>query len=383
MVGAESLPDTRAKLRGASVFDWNDLRHFLAVARRGSIGATAKALGVNQSTVQRRLLALERGLGCVLVERHATGYRLTEHGQILLASVTDVEAAVDAVQRRVASFDDKDVGPVRVTCLVTVGQRIVRSGLLDAFHARHRGMVVELLMEQRMLDLSKGEADIAIRGGTPGPGALVGRKIAELPWGIYASRAFIERHGRPAEPRDIERFAVVELIDELENLPAVRWMRLHASQARIAARCANIPSVHLAVKSGAGLAPLPAVHAAADADLVSVLGTIPELNYPMFLVTHKDVRRRPRVNAFFEFCVRELKPVLLQGMMGPGNSRDDGMARHPSYQDIRQDKPAAVAHREVAPPSLEAIAPEKPPTGTVRNTLRGAAVTGRTIQRTR
>jgi DNA-binding transcriptional LysR family regulator len=105
------------------------------------------------------------------------------------------------------------------------------------------------------------------------------------------------------------------LIDELKNLPAVRWMSLHASEARIAARCANIPSVHLAVKSGAGLAPLPAVYAAADADLVSVLGTIPELNYPMFLVTHKDVRKRPRVNAFFEFCVHELTPVLLQGMM--------------------------------------------------------------------
>ena len=105
------------------VFNWNDLRYFLAVAREGSTGAAAKALGVNQSTVQRRLLALEKGLGCVLAERHATGYRLTEHGQILLASVTDVEGAVDAVERRVASFDDKDAGPVRVTCLVTVGQQ--------------------------------------------------------------------------------------------------------------------------------------------------------------------------------------------------------------------------------------------------------------------
>ena len=125
------------------MFNWNDLRYFLAVAREGSTGAAAKALGVNQSTVQRRLLALEKGLGCVLAERHATGYRLTEHGQTLLASVTDVEGAVDAVERRVASFDDKDVGPVKVTCLVTVGQRIVKSGLLDAFHARHPGISVE------------------------------------------------------------------------------------------------------------------------------------------------------------------------------------------------------------------------------------------------
>jgi DNA-binding transcriptional LysR family regulator len=308
------------KNAGVPVLNWDDLRHFLAIAREGSIGAAAKSLRVNQSTTQRRLLALEQRLGCVLVERHVTGYQLTPQGKILVASVSSVEAAVDAVQRQVASFDNKDVGPVRVTCLVTVGQRIVKSGLLDAFHTRHPGMIVELLMEQRVLDLSKGEADIAIRGGTPGSGALVARKIAEVPWGIYASRAFVERHGYPAAPRDIERFTVVDLIDELENVPAVRWMRSHASQARITARCANVPSVHLAVKSGAGLAPLPTVYAAKDADLVNVLGSLPELNYPMFLVTHKDLRRRPRVNAFFEFCLRELKPVLLHGAMG--QSRD-------------------------------------------------------------
>jgi DNA-binding transcriptional LysR family regulator len=296
--------------------NWDDLRHFLAIAREGSIGAAAKSLRVNQSTTQRRLLALEQGLGCVLVERHATGYQLTPEGKILVASVRNVEAAVDAVQRQVASFDNKDVGAVRVACLVTVGQRLFKSGLLDAFHARHPGMTVELLMDQRVLDLSKGEADIAIRGGTPGSGALVARKIAEVPWGIYASRAFVERNGRPETPCDIERFMVVDFSDDLENVSAVRWMRSHASQAKIAARCANVPSAHLAVKSGAGLAALPSVYVEKDADLVNMFGSLPELNYPMFLVTHKDIRKRPRVNAFFKFCLRELKPVLLHGAMG-------------------------------------------------------------------
>lgn len=318
--GAESLRDLRARVRGTSTFNWNDLRHFLAIAREGSIGTAAKALGVNQSTAQRRLQALEKALGCKLAERHSTGYRLTIQGQVLLDSIVDVESAVDTVQRRVASLDTTDVGPIRVTCLVTVGQRIVQSGLLDAFHARYPGMIVELLMEQRMFDLSKGEADIAIRGGTLGSGALVGRKIAEVPWGIYASRAFVQRHGSPSDPQDIERFAVIELIDELEELPAVRWMKSHAPQARIAVRCANVPSAHLAVKSGAGLAPLPVVYAEKDTDLVNLLGSIPGLNYPMFLVAHKDVRARPRINAFFEFCLHELRPVLLRGTMRPRKS---------------------------------------------------------------
>ena len=92
-------------------------------------------------------------------------------------------------------------------------------------------------------------------------------------------------------------------------------MKTHAPTARIAARCSNIPSVHLAIKSGAGIAPLPAVFAAADEELVCVLGPLPELNYPMFLLAHRDLRKLPRVHAVFEFCLSELKAVLMRGEM--------------------------------------------------------------------
>jgi DNA-binding transcriptional LysR family regulator len=329
--GAEILSNHGTNMRGT--LNWNDLRYFLAIARDGSAGAAAKFLGVDQTTVQRRLLALETRLGCVLVQRHATGYQLTAHGQDLLSGVANVELAVEAVRRHAEGLADESVGSIRVTCLVTIGQRIVRSGLLDIFHARHPGMRVELLMEQRVLDLSKGEADMAIRGGAPGQGALVGRKIGETPWGIFASRAFVERYGRPASPDDIERFKVIDLVDELEGLPAVRWMREHASQSSVAARCANIPSVHLALKSGAGLAPLPTVHAAADPDLVDLFGALPELNYPVFLVAHRGVRQRPRVRAFFEFCVRELKPVLMRGSLGCETASNRGTLRLLSEAD--------------------------------------------------
>jgi DNA-binding transcriptional LysR family regulator len=171
-------------------------------------------------------------------------------------------------------------------------------------------------MDQRALDLSRGEADIAVRGGTlDGDPALVGRKIAEVPWGIYASRSFVERYGRPSEPGDIDGFIIIELVDEIEALPAARWMKTHAPTARVAARCSNVPSVHLAIKSGAGIAPLPAVYAASDEELVCLLGPLAELNYPMFLLAHRDLRNVPRVNAVFEFCLSELKSVLTRGEM--------------------------------------------------------------------
>jgi DNA-binding transcriptional LysR family regulator len=298
------------------MFDWNDLRYFLAIARGGSIGTAAKALGVNQSTVQRRLRALEVALDCSLADRQAGGYQLTAHGQQLLTYAEQVETTVSALQRQSATLDNRATGLVKLTSHVTVGQRIIKSGFLDRFHSRHPGITVELIMEQRALDLSRGEADIAIRGGSlDDDPALVGRKIAEVPWGIYASRAFVERHGRPSTPVDIDGFSIVELVDEIAALPAARWMKTYAPTARVAARCSNVPSVHLAIKSGAGIAPLPAVYAAADEELVCVLGLLQELNYPMFLLTHRDLRKVSRINAVFEFCLSELKSVLMRGEM--------------------------------------------------------------------
>jgi DNA-binding transcriptional LysR family regulator len=212
-------------------------------------------------------------------------------------------------------MDGSAQGQLRVASLVTVGQRIIKSGLVDRFHALNPGITVELVMGQRLANLAKGEADIAIRGGGAGSEALVGMKLADLPWGIYASRGFILRHGRPRGAEDLARYSMVQLVDELERLPAARWMQSQAQGAPVAARCGNVPSAVLAVKAGAGLAPLPAVHAGGEDDLVCVLGPLPALAYPMYLFVHKDLRQVPRVSAFFEFCRRELKPVLLTGAM--------------------------------------------------------------------
>ncbi len=291
-------------------FDWNDLRHFLAVARAGSTLAAAKVLRVNQSTVHRRLTALEECLGCALAERHPTGYRLTELGKQLQSYAEKVEDAVGAFQRHVASFDKGIRGTVRLTCSTGVAHLIMTSQVLDVFHARHPALKVELLMTESMFDLAKGEADVAIRGGQPKDEALIGRKIADVPWGIYASHAYIARHGAPRRPEDLDGHRRVEFIDEIADLKAARWLRSRAPRATIAGQSSNVPSVLLAVKSGAGVAPLPAPLADRDRDLVCVLGPVAELSYPMYLLTHRDLRRIPRISAFFDFCVSELRPVL-------------------------------------------------------------------------
>ena len=149
------------------MFDWNDLRHFLAVAREGSTLAAASALRVNQSTVHRHVSALEKELGCKLVERHPTGYRLTELGRELQVHAERMEESAAALERHIAASEKGMKGPIRVTCSTAVGHRLMKSGLLDRFNARYPRLKVELIMTERLVNLSKGEAEIAIRGGEP------------------------------------------------------------------------------------------------------------------------------------------------------------------------------------------------------------------------
>jgi DNA-binding transcriptional LysR family regulator len=292
------------------MFDWNDLKYFLAVAREGSTLAAARRLKVNQSTVHRRLAALEKTLGCSLVERHPTGYRLTELGNQLRSHAERVEEDAGAFQRHVAASDRGMIGRIRMTCSTAVGHRLMKSGLFDAFGKHHPGLKVELVMTERLLSLAAGDADVAIRGGVPTDETLVGKRIANVPWALYATRAYIDRNGRPGSLADLDRHTTVGFIEAMANHSAAIWLRRHAPRATICAEAGNIPSVFLAVKSGACLAPLPAPLGDGDDELECVLGPVSELTYPMYLLTHRDLRRLPRISAFFGFCAGKLRPIL-------------------------------------------------------------------------
>jgi DNA-binding transcriptional LysR family regulator len=291
------------------MFDWNDLRHFLAVARQGSTIAAAKSLRLSQSTVHRRLAELEKRIGRHLVVRHATGYRLTELGAELRPLVEQVEKAIGAIERYLAVADATPTGAVRVTCSESIGYRLVQSQLLEAFHDRHPGMRVELLMSDHFLDIGKGEADIAIRAGIPNEETLVGRKIADVPWALYGSRAYLERSGRIARIEEIAAHAVIGFDGDIKDHHAAKWLRSVAPSARIVARSNTVPGLLMSVRSGAGLAPLPMPLAMRETELERVLGPLPGLYSPIYLLTHPDLRHMPRISAFFDFIVAEIEQV--------------------------------------------------------------------------
>lgn len=292
------------------MFDWDDLKYLLAVARHGSTIAAGKALGISQSTVHRRLSELERRIGRQLVKRHSTGYQLTDLGRELRPYAERVEAAVGEFERHVTDSARDVSGVIRVTCPEPIVQKM--AGLIDRFHARHPKLRVEFVMSDRYLDLSKGEADVAFRSGDTDD-ELVGRKIADSIWAIYASRGYIERHGKPERVEDLSQHPLVSFDESLSKHRVVQWLKALAPDANVAARNNSVLGLVYAVKSGVGVGPLPTAIADGESDLVRVLGPIPELARSWRLLAHPDLRRTPRVSAFFDFIVAEreaLKPIL-------------------------------------------------------------------------
>jgi DNA-binding transcriptional LysR family regulator len=299
-----------SELHNRKMFDWNDLKYFLGVARHGSTIAAGKALRVSQSTVHRRLSALEKKIGRKLVMRTATGYRLTDFGSELRPLAERVEAMVAELERHVSDIGRDRSGVIRLTCPEPIMHRM--APVIERFNARHPGLRIEFVMSDRYLDLAKGEADVALRSGDTDD-ELVGRKIADSVWAVYASRGYLERHGRPAQVSDLRNHPLVSLDESLANHRVVQWLAAVAPGATVAARNNSVLGLMYAVKSGVGIGPLPTAIADADPDLVRVLGPIPELARSWRLLTHPDLRRTPPVAAFFDFIVEErdaMKSIL-------------------------------------------------------------------------
>ena len=306
---ATIMENSSPKVHNPMMFDWNDLRYFLAVARNGSTLAAAKAMGTSQSTVHRRLQELERRLGRSLIRRHPTGYRLTELGNAMLIHAEQVEAAIAAFERNIAASDQNLTGTVRVTCPEAFGYRLVRSKLLDKFSAGFPGLQVEFVMSDKLLNLGKREADIAIRAVPSSEKEIVERKIADQPWAVYASHAYVERHGRIKRFEDVNNHRVIAFDGQMRNHHAARWLELVAPNAKVVARSGSLPSLLLGVKSGGGLSPLPMIIGESERELTRMLGAIPNLVSSFYLVMHDDMKRTPRVRALFDFFVDEIKSI--------------------------------------------------------------------------
>ncbi len=295
------------------MFDWDDLKFFLAVAEHGSTTAAGRALNIDQSTVQRRLAQLEKRIGQALVERRPAGYRLTAYGQAVLPYAQGVEKQVSSLEQFVQSSARELNGVIRLTCPEPIVARITKSPLLDHLAARHPALHVEFVMSDRYIDLGKGEADVALRSGDTIDNQLVGRKVADSLWAVYGGRDYLARHGTPLRKEDYSQHAWIRFDGSMAGHRAIEWLTQTAPGARIVATSGSVLGMVHSVKANIGLAPLPTALGDAEPDLVRVLDTVPELTRQWRMLTTRQLRRTPRVSAFFAFMVSEiptLKPIL-------------------------------------------------------------------------
>jgi DNA-binding transcriptional LysR family regulator len=306
MLGSRKIAERLRKDAYAIMFDWNDLKYFLAVARCGSTVAAGKALGVNQSTVQRRLKELEDRIGRDLVARHITGYRLTSFGEELRTHAEQVEEAIRQLEQHVGDSGRNQTGVIRLTCPEPIVYRLTE--FIDRFHAKHPNLRVEFVTSDRFLDLLKGEADVAFRSGDT-EDDLVGRKIADSAWAVYASEAYLASRGRPTRIEELSQHSLVTFDSSMSNHRVVKWLNQVAPEASIAARNSSVLGLVYAVKSGVGIAPLPTAIGDDQKDLVRVLGPIPELSRSWRLLTLPDLRHTPRISAFFDFASDECRAL--------------------------------------------------------------------------
>ena len=295
------------------MFDWNDLRFMLSVADEGSTISAARSLGVNQSTVQRRLAELEARVGHRLFERLPSGYRLTDFGAAVLPHAQNVAVAIENFVQAIEDQGRAVASVVRVTCPEPIAFRLTQSGLLDKFHATYPGLKIEFVLTDKYVDLAKGEADVALRSGDTEDNVLLGRKIADSLWALYASKSYVDQHGAPASIDNLADHPLIGFEDSMTKHRTVSWLKEVAPSAKYAARNTSVLGLIYAAKASVGVAPLPMSLGDAEPDLVRVLGPIPELTRAWRILTHPDQRHTVRVSALFDFILSEteaLRPIL-------------------------------------------------------------------------
>jgi DNA-binding transcriptional LysR family regulator len=306
------------------MIDWTDLRYFAAVSRSGSLAGAARALGVNHSTVFRRINSLEGTLAVKLFERTRTGYVLTPEGEEMMATALGVEDAIATLDRRLTGKDYRLSGSVRVTTPDTIGAGFLEPHL-RAFRQAYPGIQIELAISNAFFSLSKREADIAIRPTRRPPEELVGRRLSNIAWAVFAGSRYLEETRKPRRYEDLRKHDHVAGDDSLAHLEGSRWLREQVPESRIVFRSNSVAALCAAARAGIGLALLPCFVADPHPDLVRVLGPVDALESELWLLTHGDLRHTARIRAFMDFIAESIAGDrhLLEGRR-PGAAVEGG-----------------------------------------------------------
>jgi DNA-binding transcriptional LysR family regulator len=283
------------------------VKALLAVARSGSTAGAARALKVNQTTVARRIEALERDFGVRLVERTQTGATLTEAGLCLVADSEIMERAALGMGQKIAAHRRGVSGALRVTLSEMLAANVI-TPLLPEFREAYPDVTLEMVISDQRLDLEAGEADIALRisrGPLPDSN-LVARKVNTTEWALYCSRDYANRMGRPATPADLGGHLIVGGTHQPQTTPGLQRILDQAPDVTATLRSTSLGNQFDSVRAGLGLGVMPCVRADGEADLVQVFPPDPMSVTHTWIVTRPELKDAPRVRAFVDFFAKRV-----------------------------------------------------------------------------
>ena len=292
---------------------WDDLLYVLSVGRTGSLSGAARALRVNHSTVFRRIGAIEEQLGARLFERRRDGYAPTAAGEAVIALAGRLDEEVVALERKFAGQDLRPTGTVRVTTTDTMIATV--TPLCGRFRQLYPEICIELVTGNEFLNLSRRDADVALRPSRQPPDTLYGRRLSGIAFAIYGSPAYLAAAGGT----DLTRaHQWIGLDDSLSHLSVHGWIAEHVPPDRIGFRASSFVAVTEAARSGMGLALLPCYLAEGAGGLERLGEPLSDLATDFWLLVHEDLRRTARVRAFIDFISAEMAKLRpqMEGLRG-------------------------------------------------------------------
>ncbi|TVR84661.1 MAG: LysR family transcriptional regulator [Rhodospirillales bacterium] len=293
--------------------DWDKLRVFHAVAEAGSFTRAGETLNLSQSAVSRQVSGLEETLQVPLFHRHARGLMLTEQGEILLKTVREIFTKLKTAEARLVESRERAQGPLKLTTTVAFGS-VWLAPRLKEFLEDHPEIEVSLVLTDDELDLSMRQADVAIRMTPPTQSDLIQRRVMSLRYHVFAAPSYLQKHGMPKRPEDLDRHRLVVFGDDARPpVPGLNWLLeagITGRRRKAFLRVNSTYAIFRAVQSGIGIGALPHYLNNEAGNLVEIL---PELRGPVldvYFVYPEELRHSNRIAVFREFILRQMEDLL-------------------------------------------------------------------------
>lgn len=281
------------------MFDWNDLKFFLELARQGRLMPAARRLKVDHTTVSRRISELERDLGIKIFDRKPNGFVLTEDGHKLYQAAERIEGSALVISEDFRSVPTEPTGRVRLATMEGIAAFYLAEKLID-FNAKHPGVVVELVTERHLINLTKREADICISFvPLTGPKLSV-KKAGEFKLGLFASSKYIVQRGAPTTMEELKCHDFIDYVDDLVAIQPVQWLHDVLLPDSVVFRSTSMAAQQNAVAGGRGIGLLPFFSAKKDQRLVRLMQDV-VVTRSLFISVHEDIEYMGRVRSLLRF----------------------------------------------------------------------------------